>query len=142
MWKGEWKAWVAWWVGLPLIALVCLAVAVSVVASRHRAPAWTSERLNEVRLLDEHFKVVRVVTDRAELDAFAACFHRSDEVAPSSSGRSWTHELDIDAPGGGRWLYDAISGEFTVLSTKRAPVYRLKPEDHAQVAEMVGAGAR
>jgi hypothetical protein len=142
MWKGEWKAWVAWWVGWPLTALVFSAVAVCVVTSRHHGPAWTSGNLNAVRVLDADFKVVRVVTGRAELDAFAACFHRADEVAPSSSGRAWTHKLDIDGPGGGRWLYDAASGEFTVLSMNRAPMYRLKPADKARVEEMLAAGTQ
>jgi hypothetical protein len=38
MWKGEWKAYVAWWLGWPLIALVVTAVAVCVIASKRRGP--------------------------------------------------------------------------------------------------------
>jgi hypothetical protein len=32
MWKGEWKAYAAWWVGLPLLALGVAALAIAAVA--------------------------------------------------------------------------------------------------------------
>ena len=35
MWKGEWKAWVFWWLGMPLLGLLFAAVAVGIIASRH-----------------------------------------------------------------------------------------------------------
>ena len=96
MWKGEWKAWVFYWVGLPLIFLVLGAVAVAIVTSRHPhhdGPAWASRTLTEARVLDRHFKVVRALNNRAELEEFAAWFHRADEVA-QRSGNGWTHKLD------------------------------------------------
>ncbi len=38
MWKGEWKAYVGWWLGLPLIALLLVAVAVCIISSRQHGP--------------------------------------------------------------------------------------------------------
>ena len=35
MWKGEWKAYVFWWIGWPLIAVIVSIVAVCVIG-RHR----------------------------------------------------------------------------------------------------------
>lgn len=43
-------------------------------------------------------------------------------------------------PGGGRWLYDATSGDVTALSMKRTPVYRLQPEDQARFAGLLTGG--
>jgi hypothetical protein len=142
MWKGEWKAWVFYWVGLPLIFLVLGAVAVAIVTSRHPhhdGPAWASRTLTEARVLDRHFKVVRALNNRAELEEFAAWFHRADEVA-QRSGNGWTHKLDINASGGGRWLYDAPSGEVTYLSVWARPVYRLQPADRARFSAMLAPG--
>jgi hypothetical protein len=142
MWKGEWKAWVFYWVGLPLMSLVLGGIAVSIVSSRHprdHGPAWASRALTEVRVLDRHFKVVRVLDDRAELEEFAAWFHRADEVA-TRSGSGWSHKLDINASGGGRWLYDETSGEVTYLSVQARPVYRLQQADRARFSAMLAAG--
>jgi hypothetical protein len=38
MWKGEWKAYVFWWLGWPLLGLLLAALALCVVASKERAP--------------------------------------------------------------------------------------------------------
>ena len=128
---------------LVMLALVVApfgAVAVEPRHSRRAGPAWASHTLNEVRVLDADCKVVRVLAGRAELEEFAAWFQRADEVAPRS-GRGWTHKLDIKASGGGRWLYDASSGEFRSLSVKAAtPVYRLQQADRARFSAMLAAG--
>lgn len=120
-----------------LMAILACAVAVPAVAG----PRWAAGAVKEVRVLGDDLEVVRILSDRAELDAFAAWFHRAREVEAAPPGRAWTHKLDIDAPRGGRWLYDAGTGEFTVLAMKRAPVYRLEPEDRARFAALLTGGA-
>jgi hypothetical protein len=36
--RPEWKAYVFWWLGLPLISLIIGMVAVCIVASKHHGP--------------------------------------------------------------------------------------------------------
>jgi hypothetical protein len=38
MWKGEWKAYVFWWLGVPLLGLMLAAVAVCIIGSKPRSP--------------------------------------------------------------------------------------------------------
>lgn len=101
-------------------------------------PAWAARTLNEVRILDADLKLVRSIGRRAELEAFASWCRRAPEVSEPTSG-FWTHRIDVDVAGGGRWLYDASSGHLTSRGTA-APVYRLAREDRARLAAFLVTG--
>jgi hypothetical protein len=49
MWKGEWKAYVFWWLGVPLIGLLFAAVAVCIVGSRQHAQDARQHAQHETR---------------------------------------------------------------------------------------------
>lgn len=66
-----------------LMAILACAVAVPAVAG----PRWAAGAVKEVRVLGDDLEVVRILGDRAELDAFAAWFHRAREVEAAPPGR-------------------------------------------------------
>lgn len=102
-------------------------------------PAWAARTLNEVRILDADLKVVRSIGRRAELEAFASWCRRAPEVSEPTSG-FWTHWIDLDVAGGGRWVYDATSGHLS-SRVAAAPVYRLQREDRARLAALLVTGS-
>jgi hypothetical protein len=116
-----------------------IVVTASLATRAAAGPSWAPGEIKSVRVLDTDFAVVRVVTERSELDALGSWLARAEAVE-RRTGKRWTHKLDIDAPRGGRWLYDAAAGEFTVLSAKKTAVYRLAlPEKSRMDALLVPA---
>jgi hypothetical protein len=123
-------------------ARVLLAVVLCTIATAATAgPKWASQSVKTVRILDGKHELVRAITDRAELEAFGAWFERAPQVEGTTEVGHWTHFLDIGAPEGRRWVYDAATGDFMPLSMKRGPVYRLQPEDQARLAALLSAGS-
>ncbi|HET9554631.1 MAG TPA: hypothetical protein VFP50_16820 [Anaeromyxobacteraceae bacterium] len=81
----------------------------------------------------------RTVDGRAELDALLACLGRAERIESQRESGRWTHRIDIfgDAPGHGRWLYDATSGDLRYLTVKVSPTYRLSAADKSRAEELM-----
>jgi hypothetical protein len=94
-------------------------------------PKWRSERVTAIDIRDSDFKLLRSVQDRAEVNDLLACLEQAKKIGDSRAPHNWTHKIDI--AGSGRWLYDASSGEFTVLSKAVTPVYRVAETDKGRL---------
>jgi hypothetical protein len=90
-------------------------------------PTWSPGELREVAVLRD-LRPIHTVTDRAELDRVAAAFAAAEPATWPPGPDPWTHHLDVSGGPGGRWLYDARTGTFALLSVRVERVQRVSPE--------------
>ncbi len=107
--------------------ILSLILAIIPLLVGHAKPAWKAGSISRIEIRDEGFGVTRTITAGAEVEAVVAGMRAAKEVTSARDGHLWTHKLDFDGSeqGSQRWLYDAVSGEFTQLSKLTLPIYRL-----------------
>jgi len=129
-------------------AAVLLLAAATGCVPKARSPGFDPARTQKVLVWNtpgsERFQVVRRIEDGAEIDAFVGCLARAERVrsspAPHTIIGSATHAVDIYGLHGGRWLLDAESGTFWVLTIKAGePKYRLRESDLETVRRLVAS---
>jgi hypothetical protein len=117
-------------------ALLLLTVATG-CSSKTRAPAFDPTETEKI--------VVRVpgpgpdptIADRAEVEAFVGCLVRAERTHSRWSGPA-THSLYVHGPSGGRWMLDAETGAFRILTMQAGkPVYRLRAADLETVRRLL-----
>ena len=85
-----------------------------------------------ITIRDAEFVVVCVLQESSEIDVVLSCFRRAKKVGVSSDRKAFPYKVDIDS----RRLYDADTGEFTLLSKAEQPVFRLSEPDRISVNEL------
>ena len=115
---------------MKLRVILSLILAVIPFLIGYAKPTWKAGSISQLEIRDQAFVVMQTITASAELEALVAGMRAAIEVASAREGHLWTHKLDFDGAGqeSGRWLYDAASGEFTLLSKPVRPIYRLDDE--------------
>ncbi len=116
--------------------MITKSLLLSVVCAGAVAVAFGGPKLKPsgiVRILDNDFVVVRVLDQPAEIEMLRACFGRAKKHVVPDSQRVFAYKIDVEA----RWLYDAETGEFMLLSKAEQPLYRLKPEDRDAVNALI-----
>lgn len=86
-----------------------------------------------ISVRDSEFVVVCVLREPAEIDVVRSCFRRANKIGVSSDRKAFPYKIDID----GRWLYDADTGEFMLLSKAEQPVYRLSEADRGSINALI-----
>jgi len=107
------------------VLLVCAGCARDDTASR--GPNWKSDHVKSIDIRAVGSELLRTVQEPTEVKAFLACLENAEKVSDSGAARTWTHKIDMD--GSEHWLYDASTGEFTILSMAATPMYRVSKAD-------------
>jgi hypothetical protein len=99
---------------------------------------WKPGSLTEIRVSDKD-GVIRVVTDRGELDEVAAAVRGARRIQPRDI-RGTTHRLDISGRSGEpvRYGYAAGAGELWKFGIWSREGYRLDPAAVPRVEEVLG----
>ena len=91
--------------------------------------------MTSIEIRGADFELLRTVQDRTEVHDLLTCLENAERISNSGAPRTWTHKIHID--GSGQWLYDASTGEFTVLSMAVTPVYRVSEEDKGRLDDFL-----
>ena len=82
------------------------------------------EEVKEIRVLDQDFNNIQLITDHTILSEVNACWEKREEVSLEYRP-AFEHNLDIILEDGRstRWLYDT-EGYVTVLTKVKKPIYQ------------------
>ena len=87
--------------------------------------AALSEGVKEIRILNNEFEVVKIISDP---DLLAIAYSEWKLLVPVDSlpNTNWTHKIDITSKSiGGRWLYNK-QGYIAKLNKRLQPIYQVK----------------
>jgi hypothetical protein len=92
-----------------------------------QTPPFSDIKVNEIKVLDSNFKMIRTINDTSEINELKRLILIPGDLNYSDNPYLYKYKLDVisNQNYGGRWIYDDTSGSMVLLSHIKQPKYRV-----------------
>jgi hypothetical protein len=104
-----------------------LIIAVFAILSCRQVPSFSEFKVDEIKVLDSSFKLIRVIKDTSEINDLKGLILIPGDLNYSDNPLKYNYKIDVlsNQKDRGRWLYDDASGSIVYLSHLKQPKYRV-----------------